>query len=232
MASKMISKKSSKKKSTKGNQLDVIRPYYGKPLSKGISSLNGNLIGFPDRLRVKLKWDDEYSFTGSAFTGNVFRGNSVYDPDFTGTFSNTPAYYTSLKAVYGQYCVLGAKIKAQFNNEASVGGEGVLWASDQNIGSLTFQQMAESKRSKVAEYGPLTGVGKSTLNMSCSSEEMQGQEHLENDPSNYSSMTNNPSDAWYFGIFVRSLDASNVNVYCRVTIEMDVVLKELIAQTS
>lgn len=211
---------------------DIVRSYYGRPLKSSINSLNGKLFGFPDRLRVKLKWDDEYSFTGSAFTGNTYRANSVYDPDFTGTFSNSPAYYNALKAVYGQYCVLGARIKAQMNNEASAGGECVIWASDVNIGSSTFQQMAESKRSKVGQIGPLTGSGIGRLSMACSSEEMQGQKHLESDSNNYSSMSSNPADTWYMGVYVKSTDASNVNDYVRVTIEMDCVFKELVSYAS
>lgn len=217
---------------SKTQSTDIVRSYFGKPLKNGISSLNGNLVGFPDRLRVKLKWDEEYNYISSAFTGNVFRGNSIYDPDYTGVFSTAPAYYTSLKAVYGQYCVLGSRIKAQVVNEASVGAEVVLWCSDVNIGADTFQNMAESKRCKVLELGSLTGQGRGKIEMACSSEEIQGQKHLESDSNNYSSMSANPGDTWYFGVFGRSLDASNVNLYIRVTMEFDVVLKELVSYTS
>jgi hypothetical protein len=226
MQRKSKAKKSSKKSFS---SVEVVKSKYGKPLKNQISSLNGDLIGFPDRLRVQLKWSEQYSNTGAPLKGNVFRGNSIFDPDFTGIFSTTPAYYTALKAVYGQYVVLGSRIEAQFNNEASVSAQGLLWCSDVNLGSNTFQQNAESKRSKVIQLGPLTGQGKGLLKMEASSEEIQGQQHLESDPSNYASMSNNPSDTWYYGYQVQSWDASNVNCNITITMVFDLVLKELVS---
>lgn len=48
----------------------------------------------------------------------VFRMNSVYDPDFTGIGSSIPAY-SQLSAMYGRYRVLACKITVSFVNTSA-----------------------------------------------------------------------------------------------------------------
>jgi len=45
--------------------------------------------------------------------GNIFRMNSAFDPDFTGT-GHQPLYFDQFAAVYGQYTVLSAKLTVTF----------------------------------------------------------------------------------------------------------------------
>jgi len=50
---------------------------------------------------------------------NVFRWNSVYDPDFSGT-GQTAQTYTQLSALYGRYRVMHAKLTVEYVNTAAV----------------------------------------------------------------------------------------------------------------
>jgi hypothetical protein len=50
-----------------------------------------------------------------AAIANVFRLNSVFDPDFTGVGTSAVGY-TQLAALYGRYRVLSAKISVEFIN--------------------------------------------------------------------------------------------------------------------
>lgn len=71
-----------------------------------------------------FKGVQSYEFVGAiapgagAVSANVFRFNSVYDPDFTGVGA-TASGYGQLSALYGRYRVLSAKFTAQFVNTGS-----------------------------------------------------------------------------------------------------------------
>jgi len=212
---------------------DVVKSVYGKPLKEKITTLNGNLFGFPDRLRVKLRWNEKYQSNSSsgALTTQVFRGNSLFDPDFTGIFSATPAFFETLAGVYGQYVVLGAKISILGQVLTVEGMEVALWASDVNLNTLSMQQVSESKRVKNLSYGGTSSNANpypKPLTMAVSSSEMQGQKEIESDNSNYTVVTANPSDVWYFGYHIQSGDAATTStINLRVTIDFDCVFKEL-----
>lgn len=73
-------------------------------------------FGFPSSLVTTLRYADVYTLTSTtqAVAKQVFRMNSLFDPDFTGT-GHQPYYFDQIAAIYGGYCVLGAKLKAIFS---------------------------------------------------------------------------------------------------------------------
>jgi len=235
MPPKMVTTKKLFKKTGKKiiGSVDPNRSRYGQPLASKITSIDAGLsVGLPDRLRIKLRWDDQYAFQGAPNKNNLFRANSVFDPDASGIFSNAPAFYNFWKTAFSKYVVLGAKIKVLCNSLASEPCEVVLWASDVDISSSTFSQLRSSKRAKSIMVGPVTGMGKGKLSMSASTEEIMGQKEIEADPSLYTALNANPTDVWYYGVMAQTFDASNLNLFLRVIIEMDVVLKDLVGYTS
>lgn len=76
--------------------------------------------GFPETLTTTLRYSDVYtlSTSGTAPVGNIFRMNSVFDPDFTGT-GHQPLYFDQFAAVYSRYSVLGSKITATYSQSSS-----------------------------------------------------------------------------------------------------------------
>lgn len=73
-------------------------------------------FGFPETLVTTLRYADVYTLTSTAqaVAKQVFRMNSCFDPDFTGT-GHQPYYFDQLAAVYGGYCVIGSKLTATFS---------------------------------------------------------------------------------------------------------------------
>lgn len=71
--------------------------------------------GFPRTLRVKLKYHETVAFSSAtgAVSSNIFRLNSLFDPNETGV-GGQPMYYDQLAAVYGKYVVLNSVIKCTF----------------------------------------------------------------------------------------------------------------------
>lgn len=80
------------------------------PLMYGINT------GFPQQIKVRLRYVDEYVMTstaGSTVT-QTFRMNSIFDPDFTGV-GHQPYGHDQWSPLYTTYVVLGSKLKATWS---------------------------------------------------------------------------------------------------------------------
>lgn len=72
--------------------------------------------GVPDHLFVKLVFSETLSYTSSsgAVTENIFRGNSLFDPDLTGT-GTQPYFFDQWSTMYQNYRVHGSSLRADFS---------------------------------------------------------------------------------------------------------------------
>jgi len=68
--------------------------------------------GLPDRLYVRLTYREQLNWTtaSGALGDNVYRGNSIFDPDLTGT-GGQPMALDQWAFFYSSYTVLGSKIE-------------------------------------------------------------------------------------------------------------------------
>lgn len=72
----------------------------------------------PDATWMRMKFTQYFGIasTGGSFSGvQVFRGNSVYDPDLTGT-GRQPTGFDQIATFYSRYYVAASKIVAEFVN--------------------------------------------------------------------------------------------------------------------
>jgi len=106
-------------------------------------------IGFPDLLKCVLKYKENgISFTASPTpAAQVYRINSLFDPNLTGT-GHQPNYFDQLTAVYQQYCVVAARMKAEIFNEGTVEINSVIVYSDVNTSTQTVENLQEARWSK------------------------------------------------------------------------------------
>lgn len=70
------------------------------------------LGGFPNKMRVRLKYVDQISLdaTASVAAFKVFRANSLYDPD-NDVGGHQPSNFDKLATIYDRYTVTGSMIK-------------------------------------------------------------------------------------------------------------------------
>lgn len=70
------------------------------------------LGGFPNKMRVRLKYVDQITLNAAAVSAaiHVFRANSLYDPDYTST-GHQPSNFDKLATIYDRYTVTGAFIR-------------------------------------------------------------------------------------------------------------------------
>lgn len=69
--------------------------------------------GVPPVMRTKLKYVWRTSTAAIPLQSNVFRLNSLYDPDYTGVGAQ-PRYFDQLIALYGAYVVTGCKARVTY----------------------------------------------------------------------------------------------------------------------
>lgn len=85
-----------------------------------VSGLSSIRSGLPDRFRVTMPYASICSIAPGAGTvaNYSYRGNSLFDPDFTGT-GTTAFTYTQLSALYNRYRVISARIHVSFVNTSA-----------------------------------------------------------------------------------------------------------------
>lgn len=74
------------------------------------------LGGFPKRMAVRLKYVQNFSLDATSGAGaiQVFRANSLYDPDYTST-GGQPSNRDKIATLFDRYTVVGAKLKLYVN---------------------------------------------------------------------------------------------------------------------
>jgi len=200
-----------------------------KPRSFGqlkISTFMG--FGFPDQLKCTLKYRaTELTFTGATPSAQVFRMNSLFDPDLTNT-GHQPQEFDQLTAVYGQYCVVGSVLKSEVQANANVDFDGVSCYSDVNNSSNTVQTLGESRWAKTASFGESTGIGTKRLDLPpVSHSVIQGQKNLDSDPNNYCGVGVNPPDVVYgYQKFEASDGVTGMAALVAYTLEFQCIFKE------
>ncbi len=92
------------------------RPRFGKNLPM-VSRINPRTFGVSQYLYVKLKYcfQEEISNIGGGLTTHQFRGNSCFDPDFTG-IGQQPRYFDEYSAMYRNYRVMATGVKTRYIN--------------------------------------------------------------------------------------------------------------------
>lgn len=77
----------------------------------GTTGLTSLRVGLPDRFRVTMPYSTYQVFApaAGAVAYYTFRGNSVFDPDFTGV-GTTAFTYTQLSGLYNRYRVVSSKL--------------------------------------------------------------------------------------------------------------------------
>lgn len=93
--------------------------------NSGITSLSLKRgLGMPDRFTTCLSFSHFRRLdTGASGVpvSQLYRGNSLFDPDFTGLLGKQPNYYDQISAMYNHYMVWGSKITVTITNVETSG---------------------------------------------------------------------------------------------------------------
>ena len=183
--------------------------------------------GFPPLMKVDLHYESLVTLMpGAAVASYVFRGNSLFDPDYTGT-GHQPRYYDQLTPIYGRYKVLRSAITVEMINGSP--NSGAIFAITPNTEIITFtswQQASELPRSKTSQIVPVASRYPFKLSSSASTKSICGLlPYQVNDEDWSASIGTNPVQIWYWNINVASIDeSSHVTVSLRVRLKYHAVM--------
>lgn len=178
-------------------------------------------VGFPESMSVPLRYDQSIAL--ASITNNyLFRGNSVFDPDFTGS-GNQPNYFDNYAAIYQQYRVRSSSITVRFYNaSATIASRVLLMPSDTSTPPANVMNGAGNPFAKNRILGTtVTGSNQVVLKGKMSTSKINGKtpaQVLAGDQ--YQSVvTSNPSDPWFWIIMTEDLGlASAQNLLLDVSI--------------
>lgn len=184
-----------------------------------------NVSGFPDQMRVKLVYEDLYTLTTvtNAYTNYQWRGNSDFDPDFSGT-GHQPRYFDQYASVYNKYKVYASKIEIEMINFSGVSPIiFTLVPLTDTISATAWNQVAELPRAKCSEIIPVASRYPFGLTHQASTTEIIGLQPGQINDEDYGSITTaNPGQVWYWNLFISAIDAITIlTVSFRVRITYD-----------
>lgn len=162
-------------------------------------SLNAPLA---QRLITKLKYSS-YSTLASAsgvVAGQVLRGNSLYDPDYTGA-GGQPRGFDQIMPLYDHYVVLSSKVMIQITNTGSQPITAVLALRDNPTVATTLRGYTEFSSCQHRSVGH-TGNNTITLTQKGSVRKFLGRSNPLSDPELKGEINTNPIEEmyWHYGI--------------------------------
>lgn len=180
-------------------------------------------IGLPDTFITKLRYTTIVSFSIAEFARHLFRGNSIYDPDATGT-GGQPMFFDQLAALYANYTVYGSSIDVQFVNRSSSTESAFIKVGVFPIDAITtssgdINTASERNRCRFAILGSNQGdQGIINIKNYARSTNMLGVSRNEKDDNTLSSLVNdNPAKQWYWSAWAGSLNQSAIaQVYATI----------------
>lgn len=193
-------------------------------------TVNMQCIGAPDRLKVKLRYSQSGSWSGSATpAAQTFNVNSLFDPDRTGV-GHQPSFFDLYASYYSNYYVRGAWVKVTFTNTgATTPVYAVAFLSDVQSSSQTVEQMSEAKYAKMTCVGLSTGQGQKTLDFPyVSIPRLMGQPNAEPDDNMYAAVGASPADCAFLIFKATAVDGTTTfPMTWKVDIIYDCIFKDV-----
>lgn len=208
-------------KKPKGNQARrVPRPYLGQ---------SGLRTGPPDEMRLILRYNQSPIITSTTGIGvnYLFRGNSIFDPDLTGTGAQ-PAYYVELQQIYFRYRVHSCKIVATVIPTGNYLTDCVLAALPTTSPMTTTVTLESLKAQKYVKNGFVgSGMKPLEMRMNVGTAEIFGQpvSVVNVDDTFTADVTTNPARTWIYQFACQNVDLSSTSqVRVNFQLEYDVTL--------
>ncbi len=160
--------------------------------------------GVPSRMMVTLRYSDLITVNPSAAFGQyTFRGNSVFDPDYTST-GHQPRYFDQWSAFYQRYKVISSRIKVSVSNYSATSGVICVVVPHTDILTLTtYYGAAEQPLMKRTEQIPVSTRlgGRNTVLSKATTRQILGLSEAQLASEDYSAGVGaNPLQLWYWNL--------------------------------
>lgn len=184
------------------------RNYKNKAL---ITQVKGQ--GISDMMYVKLIYAEQIPINPSvvSYFPYVFRGNSLFDPNLTGT-GHQPLYFDQYSAIYSKYRVLGSSVKLDVINNGAVSA--MFYVCEPNTDQSSIVDLAalyEQARSGAPKIVPIAARVSSRMKKYASTRKVCGLTKSQlYDDTFAAGISSSPSNTWYWNLLFGSVDNSSV----------------------
>lgn len=200
-----------------------------------ITRMRGN--GIPDSVYVKLNYCEQVDISAIAvsYMPYVFRGNSLFDPNQTGT-GHQPLYFDQYAAMYYKYRVLGSAVRIDVINNSPTSALFYVCEPNTEISTLTdLSTLYEQSRAGAPKLVPIAARISSRMKKYCSTRKACGLTKSQLfDDTFAAEVTANPSNVWYWNLLFGSIDESTVPVgyfMIKITYYVQFFDRKLVAQS-
>jgi len=216
-----------------------------KRVSRGIRPMVPRTLGFALQPRrfTKMSWEGSWNITVAdsiASYSNIFRLNSIYDPDFGTVTKNTACNGITLAGyLYQKYRVHGAKVTVRFSNMTSYNVMGVVTFSNENdfASSIKPSDMRMRPGACAKMLGVIGSAGRGTVTRYVPINNVIGvtKQEYKGDSANAAYLNANPSTAAYCGVTVGGMPdnyssyGAAITVMCSIHITYFVELFDLMS---
>jgi hypothetical protein len=176
---------------------------------------------FPDRYVTTLVYEDTESITSTNnYASYIYRGNSVYDPDYSGA-GHQPTGFDNLAALYARYRVLSSDIVVSaLNNIGTTPAVAVIVPNTEILTYTNANEFKESLRARKTTAIPVAGYGTRTVRHRCSSGAILGLNMTETfNEGTASAINTNPAHIWYWNVVAVNMLTVGVNLTIDVRIK-------------
>ncbi len=198
-----------------------------------MSSIPSSAVNVADITRVRLKYFTNLSnFTASVdYYANVFRVNSVYDPDYTQVGAQ-PSGFDQWASFYKQYRVLGLKVKIDINSTADNKMPAIVygaWPSTSANGETAIGDALVKNRCRYAHASWASTAGKG-VHVKTEPHAIMGRtlSQYRDDPNTASLVSANPTTPCYLIVFAFNQNgtwsasaASNPTLFVQMTYDVE-----------
>lgn len=185
--------------------------------------------GMPKQRVAKLRYVESISrtTTSGVLDNYVFRANSCFDPDFTGT-GHQPMGFDQWSALFNHYTVLGSKISvtAQIVTNASTKPviAGVYLSDGSGAPYTLFTEFAEAKKGRWRQMLPSIGEKSYKLVSKFSAKKFYGLKDVMDNQNLRAAVTTNPGEDAFYHLWCQCADAASTATV-RYTIVIDYIVK-------
>lgn len=170
---------------------------------------------FPESLVTDLFYTEQFTLSISSGVGTTqrWRGNSVYDPDYTGVGGVQPKYYDALSTVYQKYEVFKSVCEVVLyppNPTTSNNGHEVVLASTAST-FVDFSEFLNSEHGSAGFLGSANGSGPLRLVSYGDTTKLTG--YTRGDDTLVASTGANPNQIWYFSLGSQSREGGSDTIY-------------------
>lgn len=184
-----------------------------------VTTLNAKNV-FPEKVKVKMGFVDNVvlsSAVAGATVNQVYRGNSIFDPDQSGT-GFQPCYYDDLASLYSKYTVIASKIMVNFTNSSDAPALCSVYPYEVSGDTVAIEETGLNPRARYFVLKGQVGGGQRTVKSFARTQDLLGILPLADD-TQFTATNTNPGQQWYWQIRVKPqnvLETVEVNVAIKI----------------